>query len=158
MTVLRKILFVDDDIPFVGLEDYLAAVRRNFEVVCVERAVDVGPALAKHHDVCAIVLDMMMAVPPAVDPRSVDGGQYTGLWVLRENRRAIDGRRIRVVVLTQKLPRDIHRLMREDALHLPMGELVRVHRKLETKAPELPILVKRFLDEIGGADLAEPPR
>lgn len=149
----QKILFVDDDIPKGSLDGYLAELRKVYDVVCVERAVDVGPALALHKDVCAIVLDLFMAVPPQIDPRSVDGGQLTGLWVLRDSRMAIDARRIRILVLTNRVPkRDVQPLLDEERARYPMDVLIRLYRKTDTKAAMLPILVKRHLDEISGAE------
>lgn len=140
------VLFVDDDIVVGAVDGYLQALQARFRVITLTAAEEVLPMLHRQPECRAIVLDIAMPVPPGASPARLDGGQLTGLWVMRQIRGVVEARSIAIVVLTNKSPQQIlEPVIAEEPASYPRPELYGLHKKLETPAHVLPgIVVKRI--------------
>ena len=138
-----RILYVDDEPNYAKF--YVKKLEETYDVTYVEEA-DQALALLSEQGAAfaAVVLDIMMPVPPETDDAETDSGFETGLWLLDRFRRSSGAvLPFPVVILTNRRVDLIKAGM--ERRQLDPGS-VQIHRKIETPAFALPKLLKAAIE------------
>lgn len=100
-----------------------------------------------------LIQDLQMGRPLPDDKLTMTNAEWekynrlAGLWFLVKHRDLLLSRKIPVAILTQRTPDEFTSIMNESIEK--RGLPLKVFRKIETSATQLPPLVKGFLDEVG---------
>ncbi len=135
----QRVLYVDDEPNYAKF--YVKKVEELFEVTYVEEADKALAILSEQAgSLAAVVLDVMMPVPPGADDHETDSGFETGLWLLdmfqKRNNRQYP---FPVVILTNRRVDLIRTGMERRSLD---SSVISIHRKIETPAFALPKIIQ----------------
>jgi len=122
-----RVAFIDDDLFYSRA--YIDRLTDRFEVVALHDAGDALSFIQAADDLVAIIVDVMMPAPAGVDPKDVNDGLDTGIWLIRKLVPWLQRHPIPVLVLTNRMPIPIRETLA--SLDLPNG-LITVRQKLDT--------------------------
>lgn len=139
----QRVLYVDDEPNYAKF--YVKKVEESYDVTYVEEADKALAILSEQSgSLAAVVLDVMMPVPPGADDHETDSGFETGLWLLdmfqRGNNRTYP---FPVVILTNRRVDLIRTGMERRNLE---SSVITIHRKIETPAFALPKIIKGAIE------------
>ena len=143
----QRILYVDDEPNYAKF--YVKKLEELYDVTYVEEADKALAILSEQAgQFAAVVLDIMMPVPPGASDDETDSGFETGLWLLDMFQRS--GNRqypFPVVILTNRRVDLIQAGMERRQLD---SRAISIHRKIETPAFALPKLIKSAIASHAG--------
>lgn len=140
--MLPRIAFIDDDLFFS--RNYIDRLRDKFDVVAIDNAGDALSFIQAADDLVAIIVDVMMPAPAGVDPKDVNDGLDTGIWLIRNLVPWLQSHPIPVLVLTNRMPTPIRDSLAD--LDLPDG-LITIRMKLNTPSSFLGVFLAKAIEE-----------
>jgi CheY-like chemotaxis protein len=140
--MLPRIAFIDDELFYSRY--YIDSLGDRFDVVALHDAGEALSFIQSADDLVAIIVDVMMPAPAGVDPKDVNDGLDTGLWLIRQLVPWLQLHPIPVLILTNRQPIGIVESLGNLGLR---DGLITVRQKLDTPYWILGLFITKAIQE-----------